>query len=252
MNERQLRRADFLTSIIIIGFAVWMFFQGLDMPMKGTYAGVESQWYVAPALLPIVISILLVLLGSALLAHSIRTGGARALKEALARGKATIQEPQIRMAAVVLAFIVYVFLNIPRVDYFIATATFLLFFIGAFQPNSDDLLRRVTLFFAAEQMLLLLVFVTGLGEVLNTALIYRMVPYGTDLVALILLVALWIYLTVITRHSAQMKKARRIAVLVALIMPLVLTPVFRYALRVRLPHEGAIVELFHLVYYSIR
>lgn len=254
MNDEKkgLRQADFLTSFLLIGIAIWVFVTGLRMPMTGTYGGVQSQWYVSPGLLPMIVGALLGFLALALLVNSIRSGGARVVTEVLKRRDMKLQESHIRFGAIMLAFVTYVFLNIPRVDFFLATATFLMFFIGAFYPNDDRVLHRLTLFYLIEQCVLFLVFVTGLGAALNSVLVYRMVEYGTDVVAIVILVTLWIYFAHLTRGRDEFHRLRRTTVLIAFLFPLVLTPLFRYALRVRLPHEGGIIELFHLVYYAIR
>lgn len=253
MNQKKgLRQADFVTSLLLVGVSIWIFGSGLRMPMGGTYGGVQSQWYVSPGLMPMIVGALLGLLSIALLVNSIRSGGARVVSEAFARRVVHVEESHIRFGAIMLAFITYVFLNIPRVDFYLATATFLLYFIGAFYPNDDRILHRLTLFYLIEQFVLLLVFVTGMGEALNGVLVYRRVSYGTDIIALVFLVALLVYFTGLTHGREEFRKIRRTVISTAFLFPLLLTPIFRYALRVRLPHEGGIVELFHLVYYALR
>jgi len=251
-SKKGLREADFVTSMVLVGVAIWVFYQGLQMPMEATYAGVRTQWYVSPGLLPMVIAVLLSILGVALMVTAIKAGGARVVIDVFKTRSLSPAESHIRFGAILLAFVAYVFINIPRVDYFLATATFLLFFIGAFYPNDDRVLHRLTVFYGIEQLVLLMAFMTGAGAFLNKVFVYRMVSFGTDGLALILFVALWGYLVILTRGRKEFWRARRVALVVALLFPTFLTPVFRYVLRVRLPHEGGIVELFHLVHYAIR
>ena len=51
------------------------------MPMEAAYGGVEAHWYVAPALFPLCIGVILILLGFLLFFVAIKDGGFQKLKE---------------------------------------------------------------------------------------------------------------------------------------------------------------------------
>lgn len=55
MKKKELRKADFITSILLLLFSVWVIMETLKMPMKDTFGGVQNVWYVSPALFPLII-----------------------------------------------------------------------------------------------------------------------------------------------------------------------------------------------------
>lgn len=85
MDKRELRRADFITSIIFIVFGIWVIEEALKMPLRESYAGVQNVWYVSPALFPLIIGTFITLFGIMLLANAVRTGGASYFFQTLRR-----------------------------------------------------------------------------------------------------------------------------------------------------------------------
>ena len=77
MKKKELRRADFITSVLLLLFSVWVIIETFKMPMKDTFGGVQNVWYVSPALFPLIISIVIMVLAAVLLINSIKTGGAK-------------------------------------------------------------------------------------------------------------------------------------------------------------------------------
>ncbi|MCG8568655.1 MAG: hypothetical protein MJB14_00810, partial [Spirochaetes bacterium] len=78
-DKRKLRAADFITAICLIVFSIIILKFASDMPIRDTYAGVESKFYVSPALFPILISGILIILAIVLLLKSIKDGGMKYL-----------------------------------------------------------------------------------------------------------------------------------------------------------------------------
>ncbi len=133
MEKKPLRRADFITSIILILFAIWMLATTVTtFPMKDTFGGVQNVWYVSPALFPIVISIGIIILGIVLLINSIKEGGAKMFFEGLAHIKPGISENMLRFLSIVLVFVAFVYLNIPRIDFFLSAMLCLTVFISMY------------------------------------------------------------------------------------------------------------------------
>ncbi|MDY7029270.1 MAG: hypothetical protein SVR04_13305, partial [Spirochaetota bacterium] len=87
----------------------------------------------------------------------------------------------------------------------------------------------------------------GIAGVLNSA--FR---YSTDVVALAEIIVFQIAAGRAAGSSEELKKKYRIASLIAVVVPLVLAPIFRYALLVPLPTEGGIIDLMSLIYFSLR
>ncbi|HSP25129.1 MAG TPA: hypothetical protein VLQ65_08145, partial [Saliniramus sp.] len=84
--ELRLRKADFWTALVILAIGVFMMIEALGYPLEGSYAGVRNVWYVSPALFPLMVAGMLVLLAGYLLINAIRAGGARAALVELAEG----------------------------------------------------------------------------------------------------------------------------------------------------------------------
>jgi hypothetical protein len=247
MGQEKIRRADFITSIILQLFALWILQATLKMPMKDTFGGVRNVWYVSPALLPLCISIALFILGSVLLAHSIRCGGARQFIAGLKQKRAGLSDASLRFIAILLALISFVYLYIPRIDFFLCIILFLLFFISVFYFDDVGILKKLVVFYGGGCLLFLLLFVSGLSALLIGAFKYSM-----DVLALLFFVLFYIYTRVLVRGNTVLKYKLRVTLVMTVIPPLLLVPVFRYFLLVPLPHEGGIIGIMNLIRYALR
>ncbi|MDC7234878.1 MAG: tripartite tricarboxylate transporter TctB family protein [Spirochaetales bacterium] len=248
MEEKKLRQYDFLTSIILILFGIWDLAQAFKMPMKDSYGGVESVWYVSPALFPLFIGGGIILMGAILLINSIRTGGAARFIDSLKHvSEAKLTNETVRVLTVLLALGSFIYILIPNIDFFLSITLFLFFLCTAFYPDHDEFRRTFVIHFIIGMAVFLILIVTGLSDIINGILKYNM-----DILALLFI----IYMNVAAR---KMAKAREIPVklirqvtIVSIVVPLILCPLFRYFLLVPLPVEGGILKLMNLLYYTIR
>ncbi|MGC9313516.1 MAG: hypothetical protein ACP5IA_12580 [Sediminispirochaetaceae bacterium] len=156
-------------------------------------------------------------------------------------------EASERFLAIVIAFVCLVYLFIPRVDFFLSVWFFLSYMIIVFYYDDAGLLRRHSIIFTAENLLMLVLFIFGIAGILNS--VFR---YATDVVALGEIIFFHIAAARAGRSSEVLKKRYKIASLIAVVVPLVLAPIFRYALLVPLPTEGGIIDLMSLIYFSLR
>jgi len=76
--------------------------------------------------------------------------------------------------------------------------------------------------------------------------------YSTDVVALISILLFHGYAIKMSMGSIELKKKYLLSAVISIIVPLILAPVFRFALLVPLPNEGGIIDLMSLIYYSVR
>ncbi len=247
METKKLRQADFITSILLILFGAWVLFEAFQMPMKGTYGGVKNAWYVSPALLPLIIGGSVFLLGIVLLMTAIRSGGASDCLQTIRNFKPATNVQLERFAAIVLAFVVLVYLFIPRVDFFLSIWFFLSYLILAFYSDSHKILRRLSLTYAVISIIFLIIFCCGLAEKLNSGF-----EYSTDVIALVSILLFHGYAIRMSIGSSELKKKYMLSAVISIIFPLVLAPVFRFALLVPLPNEGGIIDLMSLIYYLVR
>jgi hypothetical protein len=170
MEKKPLRKADFITSLILILFAIWVAVRTITtFPMKDTYAGVQNVWYVSPALFPLLISTGLFVLGIVLLIHSIRTQGAATFLREVARAKPGISENVLRFLSIVLLLVVYVYLHIPRIDFFLSSLICLTVFITMYYLDYPGLLPRLTIFYTVGSLVFVLLFAVGVDVTLNRA-----------------------------------------------------------------------------------
>lgn len=248
MEKEKLRQADFVTSILLIGFGGWVISQALGMPMRESYGGVRNVWYVSPALLPLVVGAGILLLSVMLLVHSVKTGGAREFLVALRGMSRGISEANERFLAITVSIIALVYLLIPRVDFVLAVCLFLTYSVPAFYYDSAVALRRISRVYAGILAVLLIVFASGFGDVINAPF-----EFSTDVLVLAAIIGLTIYNRVrLVGNDDALRRKFRLGLAVALGTPLLLTPVFRFLLFVRLPHEGGIVQLMQLIWFSLR
>lgn len=247
METKKLRKADFITSIILLIFGLWILTEAFQMPMQGSYGGVKSVWYVSPAFLPLIIGFAIIVLGVVLLINSIRTGGAAGFIQSLKAVKLKLSDSTQRFLGILLAIIAFVYLYIPRVDFFVSIVLFLSFFIPAFFYDDMHTLRRLAAVYAGLSLLMIISFASPIAELMNGAF-----EFATDVIALLGAVGINVYAARLARRNDGNRKRYRIGLIVIIVTPLFLTPVFRFALLVPLPHEGGIVQLMQLVYYSIR
>lgn len=247
METKKLRQADFVTSIILIVCALVILYLSMQMPMRDTYGGVKNVWYVSPALLPLIVGGGIFILGIVLLLHSIRSGGAIDFLRAIRVASPTIGEANQRFLGVLLALATFVYLFIPRVDFVLAIALFLAYFVPTFYYDTLDDLKKLSLLYAVVAGVLLVLFGTGIGQTIND-----MFEFGTDVVALVGVITLCVYARRLAGDDRERIRRYRVSLIVTVVTPLFLTPVFRFLLFVRLPHEGGIVQLLQLIWYSVR
>jgi len=149
MDKSKLRGADFITSLLLIAFGVWILVQAFQMPMKDTYGGVVNVWYVSPALFPLFIGIGIILLAINILVHALKTSGYQVFKEfLLSEKKVHITEKGYRFLAILVPLLSLVYMNLPRIDFFLSILMFLLFFIPVFYFDDFPLLKKLLAFYS--------------------------------------------------------------------------------------------------------
>jgi hypothetical protein len=243
----QMRKADFWTSLVFFAIALGMIGSGLGMPLKESFAGVQNAWYVSPALLPLALAGCLLILAAALLANAVRTGGAAAALAALRGRSAADRTPGVRMLAAVLILAGYVYGLIPRVDYLVATALFLLVFIGGFYLGRPDIMRLLTAGFLG------LAVPACLADLLG-----RYPPPGSagrsllDGAALLLFVGLSLATRLAVGEDAAARRRLAITVTVSLAVSLLTSVAFKFGLLVPLPAEGAVIRVLEAIEIALR
>lgn len=244
-EEKQLRKADFVTSILLFMFGGWIIWMATKMPMEATYGGVQNVWYVSPALFPLAIGGALVILSMLLLIHSIKVRGAHQFIRSISL-KGLLTEKSLRFWVMILLFFSFVYLYVPRVDFFLSIMFFLVVFISVFFFDIQRLMVRLALYYFTVSLIFLVIFTTNLHSIINHFFIY-----GTDLLMLIFIVVYIVYMKILIGKQEKLKGKFRLTLVVSFLTPVTLCPVFKYLLLVPLPKEGGVINIFNLIRYTL-
>ncbi|MFN3685407.1 hypothetical protein [Salinarimonas sp.] len=244
----RLRKADFWTALLLIALATGMLVEALGYPLEGSFAGVRNVWYVSPALFPLIVAGMLILLSAYLLAVSIASGGARAALAdlrvptllATARGAADVWI----VTAVLFGYIVAL---VPRIDFPIATATTLFAFVAIYHTGVPRLARRALVGFVG--IVGAIVVFAWLGPPIGPRTAEAFWRDGAVLAALLVLVAAC---ALAIGPTPKARTRFRQGLGVAILVPLLVSIVFKYGLVVPLPSEGLLVEAMERVRYAFR
>jgi hypothetical protein len=250
MEIEKLRKADIFSGIAISVFGLWVVSQALKMPMKDSWGGVQNVWFVSPALFPLFVGAIIALLGIGLTLNALKTVGRSGLTDTLAWLKSPEligflkSDAMMRFHAVVVLLFSFVFLTIPRIDFFLCAVLFLTVFITMFYLDDAALLLKMLRFYLAGTVLLLLWFVLGMPGMIEGGL-----PYPSDWFSLAFIAAYGGYVFTLVRGDAAMRKKYRTGLTLALAAPFIIGSIFKYFLLVPMPTEGLIVALLDAVRY---
>ncbi|MBA3012604.1 MAG: hypothetical protein KKF12_15030 [Proteobacteria bacterium] len=250
MDKDKLRKADLFSGGLIFLIGIFIVSQALEMPMKDSWGGVQNVWYVSPAIFPLFVGAIIMLLGGMLVRTAVKEVGIKAFLDlkSFFFSSDVIQflkrEKNLRFYAAITILFSFVFLFIPRVDFFLAAIEFLLVFISMFYLEDKIVLMKLFWFYAAQ----ILIFVLFLTLGLNTLLL-EYTPYPGDVLVLAFIVSFALFARKLVKGNPEFKKKYRTGFIVAIVTPLLVGMIFKYLLLVPMPFEGMVVELMNLVWY---
>ncbi len=250
MDKDKLRKADIYSGAVIFLFGLWIILQALKMPMKDSWGGVQNVWYVSPAIFPLIVGSMIMLLGALLCRTALKMVGFKAFGETVRwlLSKALLQFlnsiPNLRLYTIVVLFLSFVFLTIPRIDFFISAVLFLVVFITSFYFDDAMLLKKLFFFYLAGIVVLILYFALGLNDPLG-----RIVPFPADILTTCFIVSYSVYAWMLIRSNPMLRKKYRTAMIVAFVSPFVVGLIFKYFLLVPMPFEGLVVALTDFFWY---
>ena len=251
-KNKNMRGADIVISILFLILGIFILIGAFQMPLKDSYGGVDSVWYVSPALMPIIIGIAVILLSVAILLYAVKQGGWELLKYTYTERKKEpiFNESTVRMLATLIPLFTLVFLHLRMLDFCIAVALYLTYTISVFYFEDFKILKDSLKFYSIIILINLIVRVTGLNIMLDSLFVFT-----TDILALIELIILIFYIRKKVYNSdikeTLIKKYHQ-ALGVSLITPIVIAAIFRFALRIPMPKEGFIMNFMYLIYYAIK
>ena len=240
---RSLRRADLRTGLGLAAFAVAMLGIALTFPITDSYGGVRNVWYVSPALLPLMVGAGILMLSLMLVHRAVRDLGGDGARDALRLPRLRRVSPRgIRLLAILAGIAGYVYVLLPRVDFVVATALFLLPFVYAFHLD-----REASVYRNLWAVLATAAAIAAAGAVAPPELREAAVD-GTGLAAFVLVA--WVNLRAVRRGAGKLGPWWR-GLLLSLAAPLILAVVFRYGLLVPMPHEGTVMTAIDAVRYAV-
>jgi hypothetical protein len=250
MEKDKLRKTDIYSGAAIFLFGLWIILQALKMPMKDSWGGVQNVWYVSPAIFPMFVGCMIMLLGGLLCRTALKMVGSKAfgqtvrwlLSKALWQFLNSI--PVLRFYTIVVLFLSFVFLTIPRIDFFLSAFLFLVVFITSFYLDDTILLKKLFFFYLAGIIALILYFALGLNDPLG-----RIVPFPADILTICFLGSYSVYVWMLIRGNPLLRKKYRTAMIVAFVSPFVVGVIFKYFLLVPMPSEGLVVAVTDYLWY---
>ena len=136
-NKKTLRKADFITGLLLILGGGFFLYESLKMPWKGLSGTFEEgEFFTAPGFLPVVVTSILIILGACLTISALREGGRLTrddFKKVIAAFK-TVESKRLVVMALIIVF--YVFGLISRVHFTLATFLYLAIFMFLFKAGS--------------------------------------------------------------------------------------------------------------------
>jgi hypothetical protein len=251
LEIEKLRKADIFSGTAILLLGLFIISQALQMPMTDSYAGVQNVWYVSPALFPLLVGSMLALLGLLLIKTAFNAVGAAGMKSVFSYLTSSsfvtfLKSPAtIRYYGIVLNLLVFVFLLIPRIDFFLAAILFLLVFFLMFYCGSDATLVRLIYQVIGGTLLLGGFMVSGLSRKIDT-----IVPFSADILALLLIAVLVLHYFRQLKPDPLLLKKYWLSLLIAFVAPFTIGIIFKYFLLVPMPAEGLVVSLLDTIWYA--
>ena len=248
--KEKLRKADAFSGIVIFLFGAWIVWQATKMPMKDSWGGVQNVWFVSPALFPLFVGAMIMLLGLLLVRTALKTIGVKAFNDTLQWlfSKNLLQFlntiPILRFYAIAVLFLSFVYLNIPRIDFFLSAVLFLSVFITMFYFDDAVLLKKLFFFYLAGTVFFIFYFTLGLEGFIS-----RVLPFAKDILALCFIFGYCFYAWRLIRHGPQLRKKYRTGLIIAIVAPFTVGLIFKYFLLVPMQSEGLVVAILDAIWY---
>jgi len=251
MDKDKLRKADIFSGSLIVILGLSVMSGALKMPMKDSWGGVQNVWFVSPALFPLCVGGMLAFLGIVLIIIALRSVGVEGLQSVMRFLTSTeflkfLREPLVvRFYGAVFNLDFFVFLMVPRVDFFLAAILFLLVFFFMFYIGDHSHLQKILKFTIFISFLLFLFVITGLNEKL-----IGVTEFGADWLVVFFIPALCFVARTTVKANPDLRKKYRLSLVIAFAAPFIIGVIFKYFLLVPMPYEGLIVQLLDSIWYA--
>lgn len=250
LEKSHLRKTDIFSGGIIFLFGLWIVSQALKMPMKDSWGGVQNVWFVSPALFPLFVGAMISILGILLARKAFKEVGWTELKRVLKWFSSLeffaymTSAPVIRFYAMAVLFFSYVFLNLPRIDFFLCSILFLAVFISMFYFDDDLILKKLFYFYLLGTLFFLFNLLLQFSGKLTPG-----VAIPNDWFASGFIVGHFTYTWALIRRNPVWRKKYRTVVILAIVPTFLICSIFKYFLLVPMPTEGLVSTTLDAVWY---
>lgn len=251
MDKDTLRKADVFSGGLIMILGFFIISRAVMMPMKDSWGGVQNVWYVSPALFPLLVGGVLSLLGFILIFLAVKSTGRNGIRETFAylssqRFKTFLTNTlNIRFYAIVFTLFSYVFVMIPRVDFFPSSILFLLVLFFIFYLAYDNQVLSIFGFTIATNLILLFLLFTDFGKKLA-----QLSEFYADWFTLGTIFALCIFVKRFVVQEQDQKRKFRLCLIIGIAAPLLVGIIFKYFLLVPMPFEGLFINVLDTIWYA--
>jgi hypothetical protein len=251
MEKEQLRKADIFSGSLIVLLGVFIIVQAFGMPMKDSWGGVQNVWYVSPALFPLLVGGMLTFLGLVLISVALKTvhgSGIKSVFTFLLSRECVLflrKTEVIRFYAIVFNLMVFVFLMVPRIDFFLGAILFLLISFFMFYLGDAKLLLRVLWFTVFVALFLSIFFWLCLGEAFAETL-----AFASDWIVVGFIASPCVVVRRSLKENSEILGKYRRSIIIAFVAPFTIGVIFKYFLLVPMPYEGLIVQLLDSIWYA--
>lgn len=251
LDKKKLRKADLFSGTAIFLLGLFIVSQAFQMPMKDSYAGVQNVWYVSPALFPLLVGSMLALLGILLMRTAIKEVGMKGLKSVLAYFCSPDfilflkQNDTVRYYAIILNLLVFVFIFIPRIDFFLASILFLLVFFFEFYCTNQNYLLKLIYMELLGSFILISMVISGIGKKISETILF---PLDFLICAVIAGLVLMTYQQV--KNEPELVKKYKLSLIIGFAAPFTIGIIFKYFLLVPMPFEGLVVTVLDAIWYA--
>lgn len=251
MEKEKLRKTDIFSGAAVSLTGLFIIGQAMQMPMKDSWGGVQNVWYVSPALFPLFIGAMLLLLGGLLMKTALRSVGLEGLRSVVTflfsknLGRFLKQKDSVRYYGATVNLLIFVFLLVPYVDFFLAAMLFLLVLFCMYYCGDHAFLTRLLWSSLAVALVLGVFTFSGINDELS-----KFIAFPVDWLVLMLICALVTYSAFQFRTDPEQFRRYKLSLLIGLSTPMIVGIIFKYFLMVPMPFEGMIVTLLDAIWYA--
>tara|TARA_R110000744_G_scaffold123682_3_gene229084 strand:+ start:17364 stop:18167 length:804 start_codon:yes stop_codon:yes gene_type:complete len=251
-TSRALARANFKVGLVLLIISVALFVHTLSFPMTGSYGGVENQWYVSPALFPLLVLSILILLSGILTIKVWKECDYFNARTADSATEITKDRKTSDKWYVITLLCVYVYVYIPSADFYLATCLFLLSLMLRFYLQLTGILRGV-LYVHIPLTIVLLGVRSANSDIFSWFLADSIVDEPLILINDLCCTAALCVLLLASVINLKDKPAKLVRVWVySLLIPLILICAFSFLLYVPMPVEyGSVSSFLNYLVYDI-